>query len=84
MLSKIRITFFILLHNREITTMEDKGVQEKWGNNIYRINFAVTALKGNDAIQLMIAPQNLIAIYFHRIRAKLKHIIQVKGTGFTC
>ncbi|OQP64292.1 heparinase [Niastella vici] len=40
-----------------LTSMEDKGVQEKWGDNIYRINFAVTAPKANDAIQLMIAPK---------------------------
>jgi len=38
-----------------LTTMEDKGVQEKWGDNIYRINFAVTAPKANDAIQFVIA-----------------------------
>jgi hypothetical protein len=40
-----------------LTTMEDKGVQEKWGDNIYRINFIVTAPKANDAIQFVIAPK---------------------------
>ncbi len=40
-----------------LTTMEDKGVQEKWGDNIYRINFAVSKAKAMDAIQFVIAPK---------------------------
>jgi len=40
-----------------LTTMEDKGVEEKWGDNIYRINFTVTAPKTNDAIELTISPR---------------------------
>jgi hypothetical protein len=40
-----------------LTAMEDKGVQEKWGDNIYRINFTVTAPKTNDAIQFVISPK---------------------------
>jgi hypothetical protein len=37
--------------------MEDKGVQEKWGDNIYRISFAATTPKTTDAIQFIIAPK---------------------------
>ncbi|THU34281.1 heparinase [Niastella caeni] len=40
-----------------LTAMEDKGVQDKWGDNIYRINFTVTTPKTNDAIQFVIAPK---------------------------
>jgi hypothetical protein len=40
-----------------LTAMEDKGVQEKWGDNIYRINFAVTTPKANDVIQFIILPK---------------------------
>jgi hypothetical protein len=40
-----------------LTAMEDKGVEEKWGDNIYRINFTVTTPKPNDAIELVIAPK---------------------------
>jgi hypothetical protein len=40
-----------------LTAMEDKGVQEKWGDNIYRINFTVTVPKASDAIQFVIAPK---------------------------
>jgi hypothetical protein len=40
-----------------LTAMEDKGVQEKWGDTIYRINFTVTAPKASDAIELVIAPK---------------------------
>jgi hypothetical protein len=37
--------------------MEDKGVEEKWGDNIYRINFAVTTPKPNDVLQFVIMPK---------------------------
>ena len=40
-----------------LTNMEDKGVQEKWGDNIYRINFAITVPKANDVIQFTILPK---------------------------
>jgi hypothetical protein len=40
-----------------LTAMEDKGVLDKWGDTIYRINFNYTAPKTNDAIQLVIAPK---------------------------
>jgi hypothetical protein len=40
-----------------LTSMEDVGVKEKWGDNIYRINFVVTTPKPNDAIELVIAPK---------------------------
>jgi hypothetical protein len=40
-----------------LINMEDKGVQEKWGDNIYRINFAAITPKANDVIQLVILPK---------------------------
>jgi hypothetical protein len=40
-----------------LTAMEDKGVQDKWGDTIYRINFTVTAPKASDVIELVIAPK---------------------------
>ena len=40
-----------------LTSMEDKGVMEKWGDNIYRINFSATTPKANDVIQLVIYPK---------------------------
>jgi hypothetical protein len=38
-----------------LTAMEDKGIKEKWGDNIYRINFNVVAPKTNDKINFSIA-----------------------------
>ncbi|HTE27543.1 heparinase II/III domain-containing protein [Flavitalea sp.] len=38
-----------------LTAMEDKGIIEKWGDNIYRINFEVIAPKTKDAIKFVIA-----------------------------
>jgi hypothetical protein len=38
-----------------LTAMEDKGILEKWGDNIYRINFNVTAPKTNDKLAFVIA-----------------------------
>ncbi|HET9280025.1 MAG TPA: heparinase II/III family protein [Flavitalea sp.] len=38
-----------------LTAMEDKGILEKWGDNIYRINFVVTAPKANDKIDFVIS-----------------------------
>jgi hypothetical protein len=35
--------------------MEDKGIVEKWGDNIYRINFNVIAPKANDKIGFVVA-----------------------------
>jgi hypothetical protein len=40
-----------------LVAMEDKGILQKWGDNIYRINFEVIEPKANDAIQLVIAPK---------------------------
>lgn len=40
-----------------LTAMEDKGVLEKWGDNIYRINFEVTTPKANDNIQFVMMPR---------------------------
>ncbi|MGI8637311.1 MAG: heparinase II/III domain-containing protein [Segetibacter sp.] len=38
-----------------LTAMEDKGIIEKWGDNIYRINFSVIAPKASDKINFTIA-----------------------------
>jgi len=38
-----------------LTAMEDKGIQEKWGDNIYRINFSVIAPKTKDKIGFIIS-----------------------------
>ena len=40
-----------------LTAMEDKGIIDKWGDNIYRINFTVTMPKVNDKINFVIAPK---------------------------
>jgi hypothetical protein len=37
--------------------MEDKGILEKWGDNIYRINFTVIAPKAKDKFNFVIAPK---------------------------
>jgi hypothetical protein len=39
-----------------LVSMEDKGIKDKWGDNIYRINFNFTSPKTNDATELVIAP----------------------------
>lgn len=39
----------------KLVTMEDKGIIEKWGDNIYRINFNVLAPKTSDKISFMVA-----------------------------
>lgn len=38
-----------------LTAMEDKGIVQKWGDNIYRINFNLLAPKSNDKISFLIA-----------------------------
>jgi hypothetical protein len=38
-----------------LTTMEDKGIIQKWGDTIYRINFNVIAPKMSDTIRFVIA-----------------------------
>ncbi len=38
-----------------LTAMEDKGILEKWGDNIYRINFKVLTPKTNDKINFQVA-----------------------------
>ena len=38
-----------------LTTMEDKGVLEKWGDNIYRINFTIKTPKVNDKMSFVIS-----------------------------
>ena len=40
-----------------LTAMEDKGILEKWGDNIYRINFVVLAPKMTDKINFQVALQ---------------------------
>jgi hypothetical protein len=37
-----------------LVTMEDKGVKDKWGDNIYRINFEVIDPKAKDKIKFII------------------------------
>jgi hypothetical protein len=39
----------------KLGAMEDKGIIEKWGNNIYRVNFTVTAPKVVENISFLIA-----------------------------
>jgi hypothetical protein len=39
----------------KLTAPEDKGVEQEWGDNIYRINFKVIAPKTNDKISFVIA-----------------------------
>ncbi|MEO6522886.1 MAG: heparinase II/III family protein [Mucilaginibacter sp.] len=36
---------------------EDKGIEQKWGDNIYRISFKMMAPKTNDHINFVIAPK---------------------------
>lgn len=38
-----------------LEAMEDKGIIEKWGDNIYRINFTVIAPKSNDKMSFTVA-----------------------------
>lgn len=38
-----------------LTAMEDKGILDKWGDTIYRINFTNTTPKANDRINFRIA-----------------------------
>jgi hypothetical protein len=40
-----------------LTTMEDQGIIQKWGDTIYRINFKVTAPQTTDALRFEIAAQ---------------------------
>ncbi len=37
-----------------LTAMEDQGILEKWGDNIYRINFTVLKPKPNDKINFIV------------------------------
>ena len=39
----------------KLTTMEDKGIEEKWGDTIYRINFKVNTPKTNDKFNFLIS-----------------------------
>jgi hypothetical protein len=38
-----------------LTTMEDQGIIQKWGDTIYRINFKVISPKMNDKFRFEIA-----------------------------
>ncbi len=38
-----------------LTAMEDKGILEKWGDTIYRINFNATALKSKNTLTFTVA-----------------------------
>lgn len=40
----------------QLLAMEDKGIIDKWGDNIYRINFAVISPKVNDTFNFTITP----------------------------
>jgi hypothetical protein len=40
-----------------LTAMEDKGILQKWGDNIYRINFKVNAPKTNEKISFTVVPK---------------------------
>ena len=40
-----------------LTAMEDKGIKDKWGDNIYRINFKGIAPKTTDKINFIISPK---------------------------
>lgn len=40
-----------------LTAMEDKGIIDKWGDNIYRINFTVKNPKATDKINFVITPK---------------------------
>lgn len=40
-----------------LTTAEDKGVKDRWGDNIYRITFKSIAPKTKDKINFVIAPK---------------------------
>lgn len=40
-----------------LTAMEDKGILQKWGDNIYRISFKVNAPKTNEKISFTVAPK---------------------------
>jgi hypothetical protein len=42
-----------------LTSMEDKGIMDKWGDNIYRINFNVISPKTTDKINFMIAAKQV-------------------------
>ncbi|HEY4655904.1 MAG TPA: heparinase, partial [Cyclobacteriaceae bacterium] len=38
-----------------LTTMEDQGIIQKWGDTIYRINFKIISPKMNDTFRFEIA-----------------------------
>jgi hypothetical protein len=40
-----------------LVAMEDKGILEKWGDNIYRINFTILTPKAKDKFNFVIAPK---------------------------
>lgn len=43
-----------LIEKVKLTAPEDKGIEQKWGDNIYRINFKVITPKTNDKINFVI------------------------------
>ena len=47
--------FQVAIEKVPLVTMEDKGIQDKWGDTIYRINFTALAPKTNDKIEFVIA-----------------------------
>ncbi|MEO5684644.1 MAG: heparinase II/III family protein [Chitinophagaceae bacterium] len=47
--------FGVTVEKIPLTAMEDKGIVEKWGDTIYRINFTALAPKKNDKINFVIA-----------------------------
>jgi hypothetical protein len=39
-----------------LTAMEDEGIRQKWGDNIYRINFELLTPKAKDNMKFVVAP----------------------------
>lgn len=49
--------FSVAVEKVPLTTMEDKGILDKWGDTIYRINFTALAPKTKDKISFVISPK---------------------------
>ncbi len=47
--------FSVAVEKVPLTTMEDKGILDKWGDTIYRINFTALAPKTKDKISFVIS-----------------------------
>lgn len=42
------------VEKKKLTAIKDKGVEEKWGDTIYRINFKAIAPKTSDKMNFVI------------------------------